>query len=138
MARPTILTDELKTEIASAVLEMNERPTMAKVSEKVDIKYSTFKEWVYRNYNGFADDWRSMKHEWKLKQADLNTDEILLMKTGDDPKMLKIKADMTKFVQETLGKQNYSKRSEQTGAGGGPITVQTINYADYEEDQPKD
>jgi len=32
---------------------------------------------------------------------------------------LKIKADMTKFVQETLGKNHYSKRTETDVTTGG-------------------
>jgi hypothetical protein len=63
--------------------------------------------------------------------AERNIEEILEMETinyaknklGDlvevnDTQILKVKADMSKFVSETLGKDKYSKRSELSGVDG--------------------
>ena len=117
--RPSELNDELKTKIKKVVLELKNRPTATEVSQILNIPITTFNDWVYRNYQGFGEYWLSLKHEWKLEQADYNTDEILTMPTADDAKLLKIKADMTKFVQETLGKNHYSKRTETDVTTGG-------------------
>lgn len=40
-----------------------------------------------------------------------------------DTSLLKVQADVSKFVAETVGKSKYSKRTEHTGKDGTPLTV---------------
>jgi hypothetical protein len=63
-----------------------------------------------------------------LSKAEKVLEECLDMNTygekGTDAQLVKIKQDTAKFVAETQGKaEGYSKRTEMTGEGGGPITV---------------
>lgn len=72
-----------------------------------------------------------------LRKADRNINEFLDMSTkkeittvsgekiGDtqDPALVKIKQDTTKFVNERLNKKKWSQRSEVTGENGQPILV---------------
>ena len=46
----------------------------------------------------------------------------------EDKETLRVVADMSKFVAETLGKDNYAKRNEQTGKNGEPLNVNIISY----------
>lgn len=131
VGRPSLLSNELKVKIRREIINSGERPTIAKVSEISGIGFDTVKNWIYSNYEDFQTFFDGLKRDWKLKKAEENLEEFLVMDTknqliskkGDvveynDPKILKIKADTTFFVSETLGKKNYSKRSELTGADG--------------------
>jgi hypothetical protein len=40
-----------------------------------------------------------------------------------DPAIARIKADVSKFVAETVGRAKYSKRTEHTGKDGGAIVI---------------
>lgn len=40
-----------------------------------------------------------------------------------DPAIARIKADVSKFVAETIGRAKYSKRTEHTGKDGGAIVI---------------
>ena len=137
--RPTELDDELKLKIKQELVDLNERPTMAKVSEISGIEYTTVKNWVFRNYKGFAEFLDGLKRDWKLNRAQENIEEFLTMETlntgvtkkgetfeFDDPRLKKIKAETTFFVAETLGKKNYSKRTELGGLDGKDLQIQPL------------
>lgn len=139
VGRPTELTDELRLKIKSELIDLDERPTMAKISELTGIPYETVKYWVFKNYKQFAEFLDGLKRDWKLARAQENIEEFLTMTventgatkkgdvfTYDDPKLMKIKADATFFVAETLGKQRYSKRTEMTGADGKDLPTPII------------
>ncbi len=129
--RPTELDDELCLRIRQWILEGKTIKEIAKLSE---IPEETYEGWVWRNYKGFAEKLRFYKIERRLKKAEENIDEFLDMETenigvtkkGDtftyeDAKLKKIKADISTFVAETVGKKDYSKRSEHTGADGAAL-----------------
>lgn len=46
-----------------------------------------------------------------------------------DPAIARIKADVSKFVAETVGRAKYSKRTEHTGADGGAIKISAEDQA---------
>jgi len=53
-----------------------------------------------------------------------------------DTGLVKVKADMSKFVAETLGRDSYSKRSELTGKDGKDLPTPILSLAfnkDYED-----
>jgi len=65
-----------------------------------------------------------------LSKAEKNLESIL-DKGVDDKESLKIVADTSKFIAETVGKdEGYSKRTEMTGADGKDLQVNIVNYAD--------
>ncbi len=121
VGRPTLLTKEIRAKIQDFLKEKTERPTLANVSEYIGIEYNTFKQWIYVNYEGLEETWNDIQLQWKLKKANENINEFLTMDDEGDAKLKKIKADITTFVAETLGKKHYSKRTETTGAEGGAI-----------------
>lgn len=151
VGRPTELTDELRLKIKSELIDLEERPTMAKISELTGIEYTTVKNWVFRNYKGFAEFLDGIKRDWKLARAQENIEEFLTMDTEntsctkkgdtftfDDPRLKKIKADATFFVAETLGKKRYSKRSELTGADGKDLPQPLLQYVFNNDGNKKD
>ncbi len=82
---------------------------------KVLMSKSTSNNWV-----------KNIIKNYKLKSlAEKNLEKLLKQK-----KNLNIQADMTKFTLKTLGKDEYSERSEITGADGKDLTIQVIKYGD--------
>lgn len=115
VGRPTVLDDELFLKIRGLVLDGK---NMKEVAEILEIPYKTMEGWVYRNYEGFADKMLSYKHEKLIQKAETNLDLLL---DGEDDK---IKADLSKFVLETLGRKSYAKKTEtDVTSGGKPIFI---------------
>lgn len=52
--------------------------------------------------------------------------------TTQDPALIKIKQDTAKFIASTLGKRDYSQRSEVTGKDGGAIETKVVKIDDNE------
>lgn len=126
VGRPTDLEDDLFRKIKEAILEgKNLREVAAAVGKPESVIY----DWSSKNYKGFADKVEGWKRDRKLMLAEKNIEEILTMSTVAMPEtsekmvrvdcgLLRIQADVSKFVAETLGRNNYSKRSELTGKNG--------------------
>lgn len=68
-----------------------------------------------------------------LTLAESNLIEFLELSTDgmDAATKLRVKADVTKFVAETLGRDTYSKRSELTGKNGGAIVNVSISDDEF-------
>ena len=131
MAKPgpkTKLTKELFRKIKQSILDGNDLRKTAKVC---DIEENTLYGWSSDNYLNISDKIEGWKRDRKVILATKNLEEMLQMDAENsrvnndgevdkftDTGILRVKADMTKFTLETLNKENYSKRTEQTGAGG--------------------
>lgn len=130
--RPSLLTQEVRTKIRQA---LKEKRTMKEVADLIGISVNTLDTWYYEDYQDFRTFYDTCNHERMLKKAEKNQEEYLAMDTKQkkiidgveyivvDAALEKIKQDSTKFVQETLGKKYYSKRTENTGKDGGAIEV---------------
>lgn len=93
--------------------------------------------WKYRNELNIATLIETWKLDHQLRLATNNIKGFLKMSTSskkilsdgetiieiEDPALVRVKADMSKFVAETIGKSNYSKRTELTGANGKDLIV---------------
>lgn len=112
--RNTLLTEDLLRKIKQSILDGNDLRATAKIC---GINELTLYDWTCDNYLNLTDKIEGWKRDRKLKLADTNIDGILCLGI-EDKDSLKVVADMSKFVKETLDKQNYSKRSELTGKGG--------------------
>ena len=143
VGRPTELNDELCLKIRQLILEEKSLSQIAKIC---GISFDTMQGWITRNYNGFTDKWKLYHAERKLQKAERNIEEFLEMNTEnkactkkgdiftfDDPKLKKIKADVSLFVAETVGKVIYSKRTELTGKDGEPLTGNKITFVDFNQ-----
>ena len=122
VGRPTVLNDELYVKIRELYLEGK---TVQDVATALDIPLETMQSWNTRNYHGFRDRMLSFKHERMLLKAEDNLDSMMEMDTqntgttmkGDifefnDPRLVKVKADVSVFVSETLGRRHYTKSVE--------------------------
>jgi len=151
VGRPTDLTDELLKQIKECILEgKNLKQTAEKCFENLEeFKNLTQEEkekelanftqkiynWHYENYLNISDKIEGWKRDRKLILAEITSDTIQTLPIVDengklDKELLKIKQKESEFIRETLGKKDYSKRTELTGKDGKDLIVQPINYAD--------
>jgi len=128
VGRPTDLTDELFRKIKKSILEGNDLKTTASVCE---INEQTLYDWKSRNYLSLGDKIEGWKRDRKLMLAEQNIESIMCLGISDKDS-LKVVADVSKFVAETLGKESYSKRSELTGKNGDKLIPKPI--LDVQED----
>lgn len=128
---PMLEDKELLRKIKESILAGNDLKTTANICE---IPESTLYTYHSDNYLNIADKIEGWKRDRKLNLADRNIDGILCLGVADKDS-LKVVADMSKFVKETLDKENYSKRNELTGKGGENLTVKVVNYGDTDTTQ---
>lgn len=112
MGRHSDLTEALTLEIRKRVLAGQQ---YKEIQSELDIPDGTWDGWVYRDIQGFRKSLLDWKAERFLRMAEDNMPFLLNSENE------KVKADMSKFVMETVGKERYAKRTEQTGKDGGPI-----------------
>lgn len=139
--RPTELTDEALDIIKQGILDGR---TLKEIAEQSEINEGTLYQWHSKNYSNLADKVEGWKRDRKLLLAERNIEEFLVMSDTNlkqvgtellpfkDPQLTRIKADISKFVSETLGKDIYSKRSELTGRDGGNIAIDITKATDEE------
>lgn len=129
--RPTDLTEDLLIKIKQDILDGK---NLKEIAQHREIPEVTIYTWHSKNYIGLADKIEGWKRDRKLNMAEVVLEDMLSMpvqimksfkdsEEGDeylvtDPGLVRIKQDTAKFVAETLGKKNYAKRNELTGAEG--------------------
>lgn len=128
--RPTDMTDEVLAIIKEGIIEGRPLRDMA---QPCGVSESTLYEWTYKNYGNFADKLENWKLKAKLKKAESRADEILSLPLHDkegkiDSTVLNTVQKESQFIRETLAKDKYSKRNEQTGADGSALQIQVVNY----------
>lgn len=135
--RPTDLTEEVFEKIRESILAGNDLRETAKICK---INEGTFYQWHSRNYSNLSDKIEGWRRDRKLLLAERNIVEFLEMDTKNlmlkgkelveqtDTGLVKVKADISKFVAETLGRDNYSKRNELTGKDGKDLNINLIKY----------
>jgi len=134
------LTKKLLREIEKGILEGKTFIDIAKANK---ISEKTIYDWRTDNYQGLRDKIELWKLNRKFKLASKNLDGFLEMDTNQveqivigetdgepiivekktqDVGLIRVKANMTQFTLETLGKdKGYSKRNELTGKDGIPL-----------------
>lgn len=124
---PMLEDKELLRKIKESILAGNDLKTTANICE---IPESTLYTYHSDNYLRLADKIEGWKRDRKLNLADKNIEGILCLGVGDKDS-LKVVADMSKFVKETLDKKNYSKSINTDITSGGeslqPVLVKFIN-----------
>lgn len=136
VGRPSDLTDAVFIKIKDAVLE---GANLKEISNIIGVAEQTVYEWSSNNYINFSDKVEGWRRDRKVKLASRNIEEMLDMdikNTGatqkgefyefDDTGKLRVKADISKFVLETLDKGNYVKRSELTGKDGKDLVPKPL------------
>jgi hypothetical protein len=129
--RPTDLDDELLAKIKQCILDGNDLKKTAEISK---IPESTLYTWHSKNYLNIADKIEGWRRDRKLMLAEVTSDTIQTLPITDengkiDKELLKLKQKESEFIRETLGKVNYSKRTELGGIDGKDLTIQVVSYA---------
>lgn len=106
LGRPSLLDEHLFRKIKDLVIEGK---NLREVSEALDISYATMRDWEYENYLSFSDKMLSYKHERMLKRAEANIE--VLQESEDE----RVALQANTFIMETVGKKNYSKKTETEG-----------------------
>jgi len=118
VGRPSQLQDEqFLLKIRELVLNGDTEEVM---QQKLEIAKGTWDYWKWKNYESFQDKLLSYRHERMLRKAEMNIE--VLQESEDE----KVNLQANTFVLETLGKKNYSKRSELTGEDGQAINMGVI------------
>ena len=121
VGRKTDMTPELIKEIKQSILAGNDLKTTAKICE---IDQQKIYNWHYDNYLNIRDKIEGWKRDYKLSLADKNIDNILKIGAIPNKVTLKVVADMSKFVKETLEKKYYSKQiNTDITTGGKPLPI---------------
>ena len=115
IGRPTELTEELTLKIRKGVLD---NKSYIEIQQELDINSNTWDTWVYKDYNGFRANLNNWRKERMIKKAEKVIDKSM------DSEAEKIALDAAQFTLETLGKMDYSKRSELTGKDGEKLTIE--------------
>lgn len=107
VGRPSQLDDEqFLLKIRDLVIDNVTEKEIAKI---LDIPLGTWDYWKWKNYQGFNDKLLSYKHERMLRKAEANIE--VLQESEDE----RVNLQANTFVLETLGKNKYSKKTEQEG-----------------------
>lgn len=130
--RPSDLTDEVLGKIRLGILDGK---TLKEIAQQSGIPESTLYCWTGDNYQNLSDKIEGWKRDRKLMLADKNIEKILQLPT-EDKDFVRTVADMSKFVKETLDKQNYSKRNELSGPGGGAVQLENITGMTIQHENP--
>lgn len=108
--RKTELTTELLSKIKAFTVEGK---NLKQTAELCGIDVQSLYDWKYKNYLNLGDLLLSWRMEKILGKAINNLDDL---QDNSDPK---IRLDVAKFVAETLGKKDFSKRFEGDLTSGG-------------------
>lgn len=105
VGRPSQLDDkEFFLKIRELILD---NKTYKEIQEILDIPLGTWNHWYYNNTHNFQDILLSYKHERMIKKAESNIE--VLQESEDE----RVNLQANTFVLETLGKNKYSKKTEQ-------------------------
>jgi hypothetical protein len=116
VGRPSELKDDqFLLKIRELVLNGDTEEIM---QQKLDIPKGTWDYWKWKNYESFQDKLLSYRHERMLRKAELNIE--VLQESEDE----RVNLQANTFVLETLGKKDYSKKTETDITSGGKPIIQ--------------
>lgn len=131
-----ILNDQVFKEIKKFTLQGQ---GLAQIARSCNLNEDTFYVWHSDNYLNLADKIEQWRRDRKLALAEKNLEKFLSMKTsniaktkdGDtyqfkDAQLARIKADISKFVAETLGNKHYAKVNRLADADGGNLSLSDL------------
>lgn len=125
LGRPTDLTDELTLQIRRLYFEgLNWK----KIQEALEIPAGTWDVWMWKDHKDFRKTIRGLEHEKMVETAKEFSKELMTIEhTSAEGRVmtdiLKVKQKEAEFLRETLGKADYSKRNEMTGAEGKDLSI---------------
>lgn len=122
--RKTKLTPEMLLRIKDMVLA--DIPH-AVIQEQLKIPKGTWDWWVNNDYQAFA----NLLWRWRLQRM-LNKSVIVLENTLDKSDKENLKQDTAKYITSTIGKKDFSTKSELALAEGTKISIKLGDEPDEE------
>jgi hypothetical protein len=123
----TLQDDNIRNQLRTAIIHGEKiQDTLAQIGISENTYYVNY----WRNTKGLRDFIIQAENERLKRIARKNIDDIVSMDTNDkdDIRYLKIKADMSAFVAETLDKENFSKKTDDNADQRTPINIQVNTY----------
>jgi len=121
--KPT-LTPELLLKIEEMFMEGSEHQ---EIQKQLNIPKGTWDTWINTNYQAFKEKmWR-----WRLQRM-LNKSVKVLENTLDHSEKEALKQDTAKYVTSTIGKKDFSTKSEIALAEGTKISIKLGEDKDEE------
>ena len=123
----TLQDDNIRNQLRTAIIHGEKiQDTLAQIGISENTYYVNY----WRNTKGLRDFIIQAENERLKRIARKNIDDIVSMDTNDkdDIRYLKIKADMSAFVAETLDKENFSKKTDDNTDQRTPINIQVNTY----------
>lgn len=122
VGRPSLLDDE---QFLLKIRELvKEGMTEAEMQKILDIPKGTWDYWKWKNYQGFQDKLITYRHERMLETAEIEVE--VLQKAEDD----RVRLQANTFVLETLGKRNFSKKTEVDIPADGVLSQALVRFID--------
>ena len=132
VGRPTILDEEVFTKIRDCVFkDMN----LQEMADAIGIPRQTVYNWNSTNYLDFRKKVKTFEEEYILSLAGFNIKKVLHLDTAsqegkEDPQLLKIQADVSKWAKEHLENDRYNKASKVDVTSGGKPFAFDIAFKD--------
>ncbi|TXG76603.1 hypothetical protein E6Q11_04350 [Candidatus Dojkabacteria bacterium] len=122
------LTEELTLAIRKLYLSGK---TYIEIQQELDINENNWDWWYWKDYQGFRTFLNKIKAERFIRRTEKLSDELLELPAVDEEGkvsegILRVKQKEMEFLRETLGKDNYSKRSELTGKDGEQVGLGVV------------
>ena len=120
---PSLQDDEIKTKMRTL---FKDGKSMYEIAEILEIPKGTIDSAFYRNTHNIRDFFNELKKERFLMLAERFSDSLMTTDEMEDARMYAIKQKEAEFLRETLGKDNYSKKTEVDNTQ--PITINVKSY----------
>lgn len=134
----TLQDDNIRNQLRTAILNGEK---IQDILARLGISENTYYVNYWRDTKGLRQFIINAENERLKRIARKNIDDIISMPDRDDDvRYLKIKADMTAFVAETLDKDNFSKKTDDNKDERTPVNIAINNYRriqDYKKSLPK-
>jgi hypothetical protein len=107
----------------------NEGKNWTEIRAILEIPENTWYSYYWQDKQGFRRFIKDIENEYLKDIAKQNIKDIANMNLSDkdDVRYLKIKADMSTFIAETLDKEDFSKKTEEN-TDKTPINIAINNY----------
>lgn len=124
----SMLNEELTLKIRKLYLDGYD---YVEIHRELGINTNTWDYWVWKDYQGFRVFLQNLKGEYLVREAEKLSKKILKLQAVDDEgkvasDVLRVQQKEMEFVRETLGKAEYSKRSELTGKDGDTVNLGVV------------
>lgn len=132
MSDVSLLNDDVRAKIRTMIINGEK---IKDIQATLGINCNTWDSFYWKDYKGF----RSFildAHDERLRMiARQNIDDIVNMpvNSDSDPRYLKIKADMSQFIAETVEKDRFSKKIEDNKDDRTPINIQVNTFKRIKE-----